>query len=310
MKQKMLIENQAEWLEKRKGYVTSTEVAALFGLGQWMTAFELWHVKRGTLEKEVQDNDFLAFGRFAEEAIAKMIEFKNPSWKIEPFNYFVYDDEIKIGSSFDRTIIIDGKKYLLEIKTTTFKEFKKHFTEEEASEQYEVQVQVELEMAEEFSGCLLAVFLLDTRELKLYFRAKDNEVCEAIKTKVKQFWASTEPPALEYEHDKSVLAKVAPKANADKTMNAEENTEFKELAARYLSAKEILKSTETEADYCYTRLMEIMQDNKTAWSNSYRVTATDVKPTEGKLITQEMVGTFTGARAGYKRLTVTELNKE
>lgn len=309
--QKMLITDEAAWLEKRKGYVTSTEVSALYGLSKWKTAFELWHNKRGTLPEEKIEGNFITFGKIMEQPIVEMINIENPEWKIEPFPYFMFDDADKIGSSFDRLVTIQGKTGLLEIKTISYAKFMEDFIEHseadiEATPMYEVQMQTELEVAGDYDFIVMAAFIADTRQLKYVFRNRDREVGNEIRAAVREFWSMPEAPEPEWERDKTVIAKVAPFLRKDTQLDATEDTEITELAAQYKASKDLIKQEESAADAAYAKLMMKLGDKNYAWTNTHKISVSDIKANPGKEITEDMVGEIIGIRAGYKRLTITE----
>lgn len=315
--QYMEITDEESWLEKRKGYITSTQIAALFGLSTYNTAFELYHISRGNIEAEFKENSFMTFGKIMEQPICEMVAIEHPDWKIEPFNVFAYDDEDKIGSSFDRELFIGDKKYLLEIKSISYSEYKKKFIEHapddiEASPQYECQMQTELELTKDdgFDGCVMAIFILDTRQLRYIFRTHDTEMCDDIREAVREFWAMEEQPDPDYARDKSIIARVCPSVNPNHQMDATENDQITELAEQYKNSKELEKQEKKAADAAYSELMVLLEDAKYAWTNHHKITASDIKENEGKLITEEMVGTRTGQRKAYKKLTITATKKD
>src|SRR5690606_605260 len=139
--------------------------------------FELWHIKRGNLDApDLSDDDFVLFGKLVEPVIVQMIQHKKPDWKIEPCNVFAYDDTDKIGSSFDYWVTIDGRKGLLEIKSTSYGKYKEKYGEDETPVHYEIQAQVELEMMPEAEFIMQVAYLADTRTLKFIPRERDAEM--------------------------------------------------------------------------------------------------------------------------------------
>lgn len=309
------IKDEAAWLEKRNQYVTSTEVSALFGLNQWMTAFELYHIKRGLIDGTLEDNNFLKFGRILETPICEMILLEKPQWKISPMRVFAYDDVDRMGASFDRVVTLEnGKIGLLEIKSISYKEYKEKFIEHdendiEAPTNYEVQMQSQLEVIQRYDFCVMAVFILDTRQLKFIIRERDIELGAKLRQAVKEFWAMTEPPQPDYARDKSILSKVAPDCDPNNTLDATENNRITELAAMYKAEKDLEKQCKENADKFYAELIHALGNARYAWTNSHKITVSDIKPNEGKQVTEDMVGTYIGARDGYKRLTITEIKK-
>lgn len=311
------ITDEASWLEKRKGYITSTQIAALFGLSNYHTAFELYHISRGNIDGDIKENNFMKFGKIIEQPVCEMINIEHPDWKIEEFPFFAYDDEDKIGSSFDRVIYVDGKKYLLEIKSISYAEYKKKFTEHseddiEAMPQYELQMHTEMELTtgEGFDGVLMAVFILDTRTLKYIFRTYDSEVGAELRASAREFWALKEQPEPDYERDKSIIARVCPALNPDSQMDATEDVRITELAAQYEASRQVEKQEKAAADKAYAELLLLVGDHRYVWTTDHKISASDIKASEGKLITEEMVGTYISSKKAYKRLTIKPQKKD
>ncbi len=301
------ITDEKTWLEKRKNYVTSTEVAALYGLSPWMTAFELYHIKRGNIQQANVSNNFMKFGKILEEPICKMILLEHPEWEINGFPFFYYDDTDKIGSSFDRIVIIDGKTWLLEIKSISYAEYKKKFTDDEAPPVYEIQMQTELEVSDKFDGIVLAVFILDTREIRYIFRERDREMGAEMRQAVREFWGMNEPPEPDWERDKSVIAKMCPDVDESKSLDATENNEITELAAQINASNDLIKQEEKNIEGWKGKLLTLLGNSHYAWTRYHKITRSTVKPNLGKEVTQAMVGTRIGAKAGHTRLTITEI---
>jgi len=127
------ITDREAWLQLREPNINSTEVSALFGLSMpsQPTAFELYHIKRGEISGEVEDNAFMCWGRRLEDIIARGIA-EDEGWEIFPIEDYIWDDIIHMGSSFDYEIITkDDRRALLEVKTTTYREFKEKYIEDE-----------------------------------------------------------------------------------------------------------------------------------------------------------------------------------
>jgi predicted phage-related endonuclease len=61
---------KSEWLDLRRRHIGSSEVAALFGLDERRTLFELWHQKAGHIpEPDVEDDERVFWGTVLEPAI-------------------------------------------------------------------------------------------------------------------------------------------------------------------------------------------------------------------------------------------------
>ncbi len=311
------ITDEKSWLEKRKGYITSTQIAALFGLSSYNTAFELYHISRGNIEAEIKENNFMTFGKIIEQPICEMINIEHPEWKIEEFPFFAYDDDDKIGSSFDRILEIENKKYLLEIKSISYAQYKEKFTEHavddiEALPQYEIQMHTEMELTKDsgFNGVVMAIFILDTRQLRYIFRSYDPEIGKELRSSAREFWALGEQPAPDYEQDKSIISRVCPAVDPDLQMDATENNRITELAAQYKASKELEKQEKKAADEAYAEIMVLIKNARYAWTNHHKISVSDIKPNKGTVITKDMVGTIIGVKNGYKKLSITATKKD
>ena len=273
------IRDEATWLEKRGGYVTSTESASLFGLQMpsLPTAYELWHIKRGLIDRVTEVNSRMIWGRRLEASIAAGIAEDN-QLKLMPMRSFAFDDEDKIGSSFDNIIEHPERGHgLLEIKTVSYKNYKEKFVEDsetgfiEAPAYYEVQVQHELEVADKYNFALLAVFIMDTREVALLYRDRDRDFGAAIRKKVKEFWASTQPPPPDLQKDADLLARMHRANSKDKSYDATRDDMFELSAMSYIQESEKEKAAKAAKDVAKSRMILAMTDHNTAWCNSARV---------------------------------------
>src|SRR3990167_2101863 len=112
MRQIVIPKDEAHWLAMRREVVTSTEISSLFGLSPYCTEFELFHRKKENLEVEFDPNARVIWGMRLQKSIADGVAEDN-GFKIRLMNEFIYDDQEKLGSSFDYAIEEDG---LLEVK--------------------------------------------------------------------------------------------------------------------------------------------------------------------------------------------------
>ncbi len=311
------IKDEKSWLEKRKGYITSTQMAALFGLSNYNTAFELYHIINGNIEQEIEENNFMKFGKIIEQPICEMINIEHPKWKIEEFPFFAYDDEDKIGSSFDRAVWIENKKYLLEIKSISYAQYKEKFIEHanddiEALPNYEIQMHTEMELTKDsgFHGVVMAIFILDTRTLRYIFRSYDAEIGAELRSSAREFWALKEQPRPDYARDKKVISRVCPAVNPDFQMDATKDERLTELAAQYKASKDLEKQEEKAAKEAYAEIMVLIGKARYAWTNNHKISVSDIKENKGKVITQDMVGTIVGKKKAYKKLTINLTKKD
>jgi predicted phage-related endonuclease len=271
--------DEAVWLEKRKSYITSTESASLFNLQMpsMPTAFELWHIKNGLKSNDIEVNSYMQWGRIMQAAIEAIIKEDNPDWKIRPMETFAYDDVCKMGSSFDNVIETARGIGLLEIKTTSYRDYKAKFTEDDETDfiecppYYEVQGQHQLEMINKYDYVCFAVAILDTREIKYIFRDRDVKMGGIIRNKIKEFWAMKEPPPPDLEKDSDLLALMHRANSNNSSYNAMEDTDFNMAALSYIEATTKAKAAETAKKIARSQMILAMGENNSAYSASARV---------------------------------------
>lgn len=280
------ITDEDEWLNMRKKYITSTEIASLFGveMPSMPTAYELWHTKNGKYESEIVENERMIWGRRLEEPVARGIAEDN-GFKIKKLDVFACDDDLRMGSSFDYEIIQkDGRKGLLEIKTVAYKEYVQKFIEDseldsegqpffiEAPEYYEFQVQHQLEIFDKYDFACLAVFILDTRQTKLIWRERDKEMGAAIRKKIKEFWDLKSPDGLlDLERDSELFARFHRAHNVDASYDATDDDEFELAAITYIQEHEREKAAKAEKNIARSTMLLKMGTCNSAWCNKARV---------------------------------------
>lgn len=283
------ITDEAYWLDKRTKYITSTDSASLFGLQMPSrpTAYELWHIKNGLIDEAVsKDDPFLYWGKELEQAIARIIKKENPDWDIKPMHGFAYDDYDRIGSSFDYTVTVPEKGTgLLEIKMTNFKTWKDKFIEDdekdpetgrpvfiEAPPYYEVQCQHELEALDKYDFIILAVAVVDYRQMHYIWRDRDRDFGGAIRDKIKEFWNMKEPPAPDLDADSDLLARMHRANSTDKAADLVKDDEFSLLAMSYIQEGGKEKAAQEAKKRIRSEIILKMKDCNTAWGDGYKVT--------------------------------------
>lgn len=124
-------QNEAEWLQKRRGMLQASEAAKYMGCSPFGTVDDLYDEKAGLSEPaDIGDKPWVVFGKRAEEHIRAMTALYFPQWRIEYDRYGIYtpehDPELEgwFGATLDGVIydenLVPG---ILEIKTGSFRSF-------------------------------------------------------------------------------------------------------------------------------------------------------------------------------------------
>lgn len=303
--------DQAHWLQLRTQDVTSTESAALFGMSPYVTHFDLWNRKRSGQVPEFRSNERMRWGNRLEAAIAHGIA-EEKSWTIEPMKDYWRDPELRIGSSFDFMItgLADGPAHL-EIKNVDYLAFRDGWLEHddggiEAPEHIEMQVQHQMAVSG-FARSFIGAFVGGNR-FEIIERQRDEDVIRAIRAKVAEFWKSIEAgeePSPVMPQDAAALIRLNAYAEPGKILDATGDEKIASLVDQYRNAKALADEHDEEAKIAKAQLLEAIGDAEKVLLPGFSISAGMVADSPGTLITADMVGTYTGARKGYRNLRIT-----
>ena len=111
-----IVTDRAQWLKWRKSDVTASVAAALFGdsadIHPYMTPYELFCLKAGLIEEDVEDTPTFRRGRLLEPVAIELLKEDRPTWKIAPCGYYFRDVDHHIGATPDAFAIrpdIEGR---------------------------------------------------------------------------------------------------------------------------------------------------------------------------------------------------------
>lgn len=295
--------DDAHWLEMRDKVVTSTQVAALFGLSPYTTRFEMYQHHRNGIKLPFISNDRVEKGSRMEQYAAEEVARKEV-WTVEPLKSFAMDAKRRIGSSFDYEAHTPDGLALLEIKAVDFFRHRDLWVDDQAPEHIEVQLQWQMHVSGIHIGYIAA--WTSVYEYTLYRREYDAEMCRAMEAAVAAFWSDVDAgnePAPDFARDQAVIAAMFRSLRPQPAdLTADEDMEA--LIARYEVSKAQEKEFAQQADAAKAEIHYRLGDVAEAYTSRYRIKAGRTKDTPGRVITEADVGTVIGARAGYRRCDV------
>lgn len=315
------------WLALRAQDLTSTDVAALFGMSPYKTKFELWHEKRSGTPTPVTQNARMTWGSRLEASIAAGIAEDN-DWCIRPFNEYVRDDELRIGSSFDFRIItseagraaaypgIDSESdAILEIKTVDALAFRNGWTVTddfiEAPAHIELQVQHQL-LVSGLSVAYIGV-LIGGNDVRVLRRDADAAVHSAIRDQARAFWdsiANNQAPDPVMPDDAAAVIRMHQFAEPGKLFDARNDATIAAAVAEYSRLKREARDLEELADARKAEILTLVGDAERVLAQGFTISAGMVAPSPGTLVTPDMVGQYVGARNGYRSFRVTAVKSK
>lgn len=284
---------EAEWLAWRRQDVTSTEIAALFGVSPYETAFQLWHRKRGTLDRDVVVTERMEAGRYLEPAIAAWAADRL-HLTIQPLKQYARHATVpRLGASFDFSIEgganVDAAagKGIAEIKNVSV-EAARHWDLSredaeigEAPAHIELQLQAQLEVLDREYGYIIAAF--GGNRLVTIYRERDRVIGAAIREMVTAFWASVdrdEAPAPHYARDAEAIARLYDVAVPAKLLDwrVEAPVGALDLLAEYAALGAAIKDADQRRDAIKAELLTLVGDAEKVLSPAGSLTLSMVGP--------------------------------
>lgn len=189
-----IIESDDHWHDLRRRHVGSSEVAALFGTSQWMTAFRLWHLKAGTTADPRFVNERAEWGKRLEGGIAQGIA-EDMRWRlVKSREYWTAEHTPGMGCTIDYDVVdhADGPG-IVEIKfVAEYATWKADWSDKRAPADYELQLQHQFACKPAATWGALACFIGQTATLVMYERKPQARVIAEIEQRCAAFWQSIE----------------------------------------------------------------------------------------------------------------------
>lgn len=313
------IESDDHWHALRAKHVGSSDVACLLGVSKRSTKWQLHHEKRGTLPPlDLDSISHIRNGKMFEPAIAA-IGAELFGCRIQKVRrYIECDDCPDLGVSMDYEEVATGMPPV-EIKWSVVGMGWEWdgLTVTTAPDEYLIQVQAQLACNPRAPYARLWGFIHG--EVRQMIIEPRPAIITAIKDTVREFMADVragkEPP-VDFAMDGDALSRMAfdrPLVSVD--WSADETAAA--LVRRYRKAQRLEKKVETLKETAKNELLKRLIDAAgAAEKDDAKIIATTAAGTvniatvaanPGRVIQQEDVGTVTGAKKGYRRMTVKEL---
>lgn len=316
MRKKVIPKSRDHWLEMKAKYITSTEIGALFDISPYTTEFELYHRKKEGNVVEIDSNERMELGISLQSAIAEHIAGKQ-NWNVRNMDEFIYDDELRIGSSFDFSIeskirdtfmskgqsiplnvnispgdlsyhdsvkVITSASDILEIKNVDSLIFRNTWEKDDdgkivAPLHIEIQAQFQL-LVSDRKVCYIGV-CIGGNHIELLKRDRNEKIIAGILQKVKAFWQSIEdniPPEPNFETDSEFIAGLYGYAEPDKLMDASENQQIADLASEYKKYATEQKEAKAKKKGVKAELLTLIGTAEKVLGNMFSISCGTVGP--------------------------------
>lgn len=297
----------------RHQHVGASEVAALFDASPWVTRFELYHRKRGTIatpefnavrDDNTPENERVYWGVKLEPAI---IEAAKERWGyVDRENGGPLSNGKGLGGHPDRRVTCpDRGPGILEVKMVDWLERKKWG--DEPPLHYLLQNQTYQGLDGVSWGDMIVLVGGNSLERHCYdFRPG---LFAEIEKRVAAFWddvRNDRTPPVDYTRDGAALIE-AIGAPDDSVADLRDDLDAEQIAIEWLSARDRRDAAVIDMEAAKARLVEKIGTAGRALLPSFRIGCGKTKDSAGTLITADMIGTSIGARKGYRRFDLKEI---
>lgn len=265
--------------ELRARHVGASEVAALFGASPYMTAFELWHIKRGALPApDLDDSDRVFWGQVLEPAVAQGAAAMR-GWRVRKVRrYSPHQSVAGMGASMDFEIIAHERGAgCLEIKNVDRLVYRDTWEDGEPPLHIELQLQHQLACTGRPWGAIAA--LIGGNDLKVFERERRPKTIERIENAVAAFWASIEAgrePKPDFLADAAAIAALHRDATAGKVEDMTGDNRLTELCALYRASADAEKAASEAKDAAKAEMLTKIGDAERVICGPHTISAKTV----------------------------------
>jgi len=297
------------WLKMREPNINSTESPALFGLSPYLTAYELYHIKTGSIDDGFVANSRTKAGKHMEAAIANYA-LSELQCEGKPMKQYYCDPVDHMGSSMDWELTSGLlKDWIMEVKNVDFLVYRDTWndsTTPEAPQHIELQVQHQLELTGR-PGCVI-VAMVAGNELKFIYRERNAAIGADIRNAIGNFWksvASGFEPAPDYKIDSDVIIRIHQHSGYE-TLDAKDSVLMTALLEEYYDLSKAFKEAETARVEKKAEILDAVGDTylRVEAMEGFTLSCAMTKSTVGAKITPDMVGQMRGGRASYRYFQV------
>lgn len=299
-------ETEEEWLKLRTKDITSSEVAALFGMSSYITEFELYHRKKEGKVVVQEEEEWTKWGKRLQDTIAAGVA-EDQNWKIRKMTEYMRDSELRMGASFDFSIesvqpavkeipngtteithreasLVYPNTGLLEIKNVFNMIFKDQWLEDEegnleAPPHIELQVQHQLAVSGRSFAYIAA--LVGGNQLQLIKRLPNEAIIAEMKARVKKFWERVDagtPPPVDLNRDAGFISSLYGYAEPGTVYDARDMDVFRDLCVKYKELGDAAKEAESQREAIKTRLLMEIGSSEKVLGDGFTISAGVVGP--------------------------------
>lgn len=247
------IKDDSHWHDLRSKTIGGSEVGIIFGVSSYGTLNELFHVKRGTFQQDLEGSKLMQWGKAFEPVIATLISGEL-YWELVPCReYHVHPLHPYLGATLDYHVVeSEHGPGILEIKNVST--FSPDWTQNRAPDYVELQIQHQFLVVNAARraagldtykwGAIGSLHAGNPEDVRIMYRKPDPKVHAHIINKVGEFWADVEagnePDLLghkEYEHIAEMFKRAEPEEDDTELVDKRGDATLDDLIVNYENFK-------------------------------------------------------------------------
>jgi hypothetical protein len=254
------ITDPAQWQQLRKPNVGCSEVAALFGIHEFITGYALAARKLGKLDDTV-DSAVLKRGRLLEPVARQLLQEQEQEWEQIAAGSYWYDPDLRFGATPDLFVRNERGIGVVQIKTVAPQVFAGKWHNDAGVIEPPLWVALQAMCEQYLTGadCAYVAALVIGYGLSLEVVPVPYlpSVIDSVRSKVAAFWQMVdrgELPDPNYGADRANLAQVLRQDDGTE-IDLRQDNEISGIVAQLTAARHAKKLAEDQIDHCQAAIL-------------------------------------------------------
>ncbi len=253
--QRLTPKDRAAWLAVRRLDVTASQIGALFGAHEYLTALDLWANKTGRLKDTPDETPAMQRGRLLEPVAVQMLREKYPEWEIEhnaAENVYYRDPEHRLGATPDVIVRGNGGKGVVQIKSVEASIFRRKWLDDQGEVEpplwIALQATLEAWLVNASWAAVAPLVVGHGLELPLIDIPLVPGVIDAMRERVAEFWRMVDEgrePPVDPARDGALLDRLYPHGDEQHEIDLSGDNRIRALIAERAQALTARREAET-----------------------------------------------------------------
>jgi YqaJ-like viral recombinase domain len=258
------IENNEQWLALKLKVLGASEIAALFGVHEYLTYYGLWARKSGRIPPQ-PDNEAMERGRLLEPVAVEVIRDRYPQWRVTVPHEHYADHEFGIGATPD-LLVHDPERGqgVVQIKSVAPSVFRRAWRSDSDAIRAPIWIVIQALMEQHLTGAqwaAVAPMVVDHRiDLEVIDVPEHPAIVEHAKSESIKFWEivfSGREPDPDYKRDGELIRAMLRQDDGSE-IDLSGYNDMPDLVAQRETALAMAKQFKEEADDISAQLLHRM----------------------------------------------------